>query len=230
MIIDNYIACICILQKSHFGSSLLVQDAFASLRLDSRRGLGTMPLLASSKTRKQLSATKRARDAEKAQVERRENLRLSSKNSIAQAIYEVIDKSRDKAIAHAKSKPSKGRDAQGLLVSLEAPKVVKDKLKKVEVVKPSPWLPKLETSKFHKMEMLNNKVVRTPDKKLDNKLVRTPVKKLVKVVHVDSPKVVKDKITNKEKGLFEKKFEEASEGERDFSAFPDLDWAGFPSQ
>ena len=223
MIIDNYLACICILQKSHFGSSLLVQDAFASLRLDSRRGLGTMPLLASSKTRKQLSATKRARDAEKAQVERRENLRLSSKNSIAQAIYEVIDKSRDKAIAHAKSKPSKGRDAQGLLV-------VKDKLKKVEVVKPSPWLPKLETSKFHKMEMLNNKVVRTPDKKLDNKLVRTPVKKLVKVVHVDSPKVVKDKITNKEKMSFEKKLEEASEGERDFSAFPDLDWAGFPSQ
>ena len=200
-----------------------------------------MPLLASSKTRKQLSADKRARDAEKAQVERRENLRLSSKNSIAQAIYEVIDKSRDKAIAHAKSKPSKGRDAQGLLVSSrsfketlkackEAPKVVKDKLKKVEVVKPSPWLPKLETSKFHKMEMLNNKVVRTPDKKLDNKLVRTPVKKLVKVVHVDSPKVVKDKITNKEKMSFEKKFEDASEGERDFSALPDLDWAGFPSQ
>jgi hypothetical protein len=30
--------------------------------------------------------------------------------------------------------------------------------------------------------------------------------------------------------LFEKKFEEKSEGERDFSAFPDLDWAGFPSQ
>jgi hypothetical protein len=202
--------------------------AFPSLRLES------MPLLASAKTRKQLSADKRARDAEKAfareQVERRENLRLSSKNSIAQAIYEVIDKSRDKAIAHAKSKPSKGRDAQGLLVSLEAPKVVKDKLKKVEVVKPSPWLPKLETSKFHKLDMENNKVVRTPVKKLDNKLVHTPVKKLVKVVHVDSPKVVKDKITNKEKMSFEKKFEEASEGERDFSAFPDLDWAGFPSQ
>jgi len=189
-----------------------------------------MPLLASAKTRKQLNADKRARDAEKAQgardAERRENLRLSSKNSIAQAIYEVIDKSRDKAIAHAKSKPSKGRDAQGLLVSLEAPKVVKDKLKKVEVVKPSPWLPKLETSKFHKMEMLNNKVVRTPDKKLDNKLVRTPVKKLVKVVKVvDSPKKIKDKVTNKEKNLFEKKFEETREG-----AFPDLDWAGFPSQ
>ena len=215
MIIDNYLACICILQKSHFGSSLLVRDAFASLRLESR----TMPLLASVKTRKQLNADKRARDAEKAQgardAERRENLRLSSKNSIAQAIYEVIDKSRDKAIAHAKSKPSKGRDAQGLLV-------VKDKLKKVEVVKPSPWLPKLETSKFHKMEMLNNKVVRTPVKKLDNKLVHTPVKKLVKVVHVDSPKVVKDKFTNKEKMSFEKKFEEASE--------TGLDWAGFPSQ
>ena len=66
LINDNYLACICILQKSHFGSSLLVQDAFASLRLDSRRGLGTMPLLASSKTRKQLNADKRARDAEKA--------------------------------------------------------------------------------------------------------------------------------------------------------------------
>ena len=181
-----------------------------------------MPLVASSKTRKQLSAAKKERDAAREQLERRENLRLSSKNSIAQAIYEVIDKSRDKAIAHAKSKPSKGRDAQGLLVSLEGPKVVKDKLKKVEVVKPSPWLPKLETSKFHKMEMLNNKVVRTPDKKLDNKLVRTSVKKLVKVVHVDSPKVVKDKITNQEKVFFEKKFEEASE--------TGLDWAGFPSQ
>ena len=192
-----------------------------------------MPLLASSKTRKQLNADKKERDAAREQLERRENLRLSSKNSIAQAIYEVIDKSRDKAIAHAKSKPSKGRDAQGLLVSSrsfketlkacqKAPKVVKDKLKKVEVVKPSPWLPKLETSKFHKMEMLNNKVVRTPDKKLDNKPVRTPVKKQVKVVHVDSPKVVKDKITNQEKVLFEKKFEEASE--------TGLDWAGFPSQ
>ena len=191
-----------------------------------------MPLLASSKTRQQLNAAKRARDAEKAQVERRENLRLSSKNSIAQAIYEVIDKSRDKAIAHAKSKPSKGRDAQGLLVSLEAPKVVKDKLKKVEVVKPSPWLPKLDSAKFHKLDIVDNKVVRTPVKKLDNKLVHTPVKKLVKVVHVDSPKVVKDKITNKEKSLFEKKFEETSEGERDLDwrAFPDLDWAGFPSQ
>ena len=213
---------ICILQKSHFGSSLSVRDAFASLRLESR----TMPLLASAKTRKQLNADKRARDAQKAfareQVERRENLRLSSKNSIAQAIYEVIDKSRDKAIAHAKSKPSKGRDAQGLLVSLEAPKVVKDKLKKVEVVKPSPWLPKLDTSKFHKLDVVNNKVVRTPVKKLDNKLVHTPVKKLVKVVHVDSPKVVKDKITNQEKVFFEKKFEEASE--------TGLDWAGFPSQ
>ena len=108
--------------------------------------------------------------------------------------------------------------------------VIKEAPKAIEKVKPSPWLPKLETSKFHKMEMLNNKVVRTPDKKLDNKLVRTPVKKQVKVVHVDSPKVVKDKITNKEKVFFEKKFEEASEGERDFSAFPDLDWAGFPSQ
>ena len=200
-----------------------------------------MPLVASSKTRKQLSAAKKERDAAREQLERRENLRLSSKNSIAQAIYEVIDKSRDKAIAHAKSKPSKGRDAQGLLVSSrssketlkacqKAPKVVKDKLKKVEVVKPSPWLPKLETSKFHKLDMENNKVVRTPVKKLDNKLVHTPVKKLVKVVHVDSPKVVKDKITNKEKAFFEKKFEKASEGERDFSAFPDLDWAGFPSQ
>ena len=204
---------------------MLVRDAFASLRLESR----TMPLLASVKTKKQLSADKRARDAAKAQgardAERRENLRLSSKNSIAQAIYEAIDKSR------------KGRAAPGLLVSSrsfketlkackEAPKVVKDKLKKVEVVKPSPWLPKLETSKFHKMEMLNNKVVRTPDKKLDNKLVRTPVKKLVKVVKVvDSPKKIKDKITNKEKNLFEKKFEETREG-----AFPDLDWAGFPSQ
>ena len=194
-----------------------------------------MPLLASAKTRKQLNADKRARDAEKAfardQDERRANHKIGgSKDPFAQAFFEVSEKARNKAIAHAKSKPSKGRDAQGLLVSLEAPKVVKDKLKKVEVVKPSPWLPKLETSKFHKMEMLNNKVVRTPDKKLDNKLVRTPVKKLVKVVHVDSPKVVKDKITNKEKSLFEKKFEEASEGERDFSAFPDLDWAGFPSQ
>ena len=197
-----------------------------------------MPLLASSKTRKQLSAAKRARDAEKAQVERRENLRLSSKNSIAQAIYEVIDKSRDKAIAHAKSKPSKGRDAQGLLVIKGAPKAI-------EVVKPSPWLPKLDSAKFHKLDIVNNKVVRTPVKKLDNKLVHTPVKKLVKVVHVDSPKLVKDKLTkvelskstkvqeiakNKDKKSFEKKFEKASEGERDFSAFPDLDWAGFPSQ
>ena len=119
----------------------------------------------------------------------------------------MSEKARNKGIALEMSKPSSGRDAQGLLVSKEAPKVVKDKLKKVEVVKPSPWLPKL-----------------------DNKLVHTPVKKLVKVVHVDSPKVVKDKITNKEKVFFEKKFEEASEGERDFSAFPDLDWAGFPSQ
>jgi hypothetical protein len=207
-----------------------------------------MPLLASAKTRKQLNADKRARDAQKAfareQVERRENLRLSSKNSIAQAIYEVIDKSRDKAIAHAKSKPSKGRDAQGLLVSLEAPKVVKDKLKKVEVVKPSPWLPKLDTSKFHKLDIVNNKVVRTPVKKLDNKLVHTPVKKVNSLKKdVDSPKLVKDKFTkvelktkvqlilkNKDKQFFEKKFEKASEGERDFSAFPDLDWAGFPSQ
>ena len=98
------------------------------------------------------------------------------------------------------------------------------------MVKPSPWLPKLDTFKFHKLDVVNNKVVRTPVKKLDNKLVHTPVKKLVKVVHVDSPKVVKDKITNKEKLSFEKKFEDASEGERDFSAFPDLDWAGFPSQ
>ena len=214
--------------------------AFPSLRLES------MPLLASAKTRKQLNADKRARDAEKAfareQAERRANHKIGgSKDPFAQAFFEVSEKARNKAIAHAKSKPSKGRDAPGLLVSSrsfketlkacqEAPKVVKDKLKKVEVVKPSPWLPKLETSKFHKMEMLNNKVVRTPDKKLDNKLVRTPVKKLVKVVHVDSPKVVKDKITNQEKVFFEKKFEEASEGERDFSAFPDLDWAGFPSQ
>jgi hypothetical protein len=213
-----------------------------------------MPLLASAKTRKQLNADKRARDAEKAfareQVERRENLRLSSKNSIAQAIYEVIDKSRDKAIAHAKSKPSKGRDAQGLLVSSrsfketlkacqEAPKVVKDKLKKVEVVKPSPWLPKLDTFKFHKLDVVNNKVVRTPVKKLDNKLVHTPVKKVNSIKKVHTPdkftKVeLKSKVQlilkNKDKQFFEKKFEKASEGERDFSAFPDLDWAGFPSQ
>ena len=183
-----------------------------------------MPLLASAKTKKQLNADKRARDAAREQAERRANHKIGgSKDPFAQAFFEVSEKARNKAIAHAKSKPSKGRDAQGLLV-------VKDKLKKVEVVKPSPWLPKLETSQLHKMEMLNNKVVRTPVKKLDNKLGHTPVKKLVKVVHVDSPKVVKDKITNKEKVFFEKKFEEASEGERDFSAFPDLDWTGSPSQ
>ena len=185
-----------------------------------------MPLLASAKTRKQLNADKRARDAEKAfareQVERRENLRLSSKNSIAQAIYEVIDKSRDEAIAHAKSKPSKGRDAQGLLVSLEAPKVVKDKLKKVEVVKPSPWLPKLDTFKFGKLDVVNNKVVRTPVKKLDNKLVHTPVKKVNSIKKVHTPdkftKVeLKTKVQlilkNKDKQFFEKKFEKASESE-----------------
>ena len=89
-----------------------------------------------------------------------------------------------------------------MLVSLEAPKVVKDELKKVEVVKPSPWFPKLDSAKFHKLDIV------------DNKIVRTPVKKLVK-----------DKVTNKEKSLFEKKFEEKSEG-----ASPDVDWAGFPSQ
>ena len=190
-----------------------------------------MPLLASAKTRKQLNADKRARDAAREQAERRANYKIGgSKDPFAQAFFEVSEKARNKAIAHAKSKPSNCRDAQGLL----APKVVKDKLKKVEVVKPSPWLPKIETSKFHKMEMLNNKVVRTPVKKLNS------LKK-----DIDSPKLVKDKLTkvelskstkvqeiakNKDKRSFEKKFEEASEGERDFSAFPDLDWAGFPSQ
>ena len=181
-----------------------------------------MPLLASVKMRTQLNADKRAQDAEKAfardQGERRANHKLGgSKGLFAQAFFEVSEKARNKSLAHAKSKPSKGRDAQGLLVSLEAPKVVKDKLKKVEVVKPSPWL-----------------------SKLDDKLVHTPVKKLVKVVHVDSPKITKVELSkstqaqeiakSKEKKSFEKKFEKASESERDFSAFPDLDWAGFPSQ
>ena len=151
----------------------------------------------------------------------------------------MSEKARNKGIALEMSKPSSGRDAQGLLVSKEAPKVVKDKLKKVEVVKPSPWLPKLDTFNFHKLDVVNNKVVRTPVKKLDNKLVHTPVKKVNSIKKVDTPdeftKVeLKTKVQlilkNNDKQFFEKKFEKASEGERDFSAFPDLDWAGFPSQ
>ena len=119
-----------------------------------------------------------------------------------------------------------------MLVSKEAPKAI-------EVVKPSPWLPKLDSAKFHKLDIVDNKVVRTPVKKLDNKLVHTPVKKVtsIKKVHtpdkftkVESKTRVQLILKNKDKQFFEKKFEKASEGERDFSAFPDLDWAGFPSQ
>ena len=125
------------------------------------------------------------------------------------------------------SKPSKGRDAQGLLVIKEAPKAI-------EKVKPSPWVPKLDSAKFQKLDIVDNQVVRTPLKKLNS------LKK-----DVGFPKLVKDKLTkvelskstkvqeiakNKDKKYFEKKFEKASESERDFSAFPDLDWAGFPSQ
>ena len=191
-----------------------------------------MPLLASAKTRKQLNADKRARDAEKAfardQAERRANHKIGgSKDPFAQAFFEVSEKARNKAIAHAMSKPSEGRDAQGLLVIKEAPKAI-------EKVKPSPWLPKLDSAKFQKLDIVDNKVVRTPVKKLN------PLKK-----DVDSPKLVKDKLTkveftksakaqeiakNKDKKSFEKKFEKASESEKDWSAFPDVDWAGFPSQ
>ena len=60
--------------------------------------------------------------------------------------FVVSEKARNKAIAHAMSQPSAGRDAQGLLVIKEVPKAI-------EVVKPSPWLPKLDSAKFQKLDM-----------------------------------------------------------------------------
>jgi len=220
LIIKHYLACICIFQKNHLGSSLLVQDAFASLRLESRRGLGTMPLLATTKTRKQLNAEKRAKDAQRAfereQVERRQTLKIGgSRDPICRRVFEVLEKSRNQAIAHAMSNPSKGRDAQGLLVIKEAPKAI-------EVIKPSSWLPKLQSAKFHKLDVVDQKLVRTPARKV------TVTKR-----DVDSPKKVdlsKKIVSPKVKQVFEQKFEKASECEPDWSSFPDLDWAGFPSQ
>ena len=115
-----------------------------------------MPLLLNSKTRKQLNEQKRARDAAAAsardQVERRQLLKIGgSRDPICRRINEVLENSRNQVIAHAKSKPSKGPDAQGLLVIKEAPKAI-------EVVKPSPWLPKLDSAKFHKLDIVDNKV------------------------------------------------------------------------
>ena len=83
-----------------------------------------MPLLATAKTRKQLNAAKRARDAEKAfardQAERRANHKIGGSKD-AQAFFEVSEKARNKAIAHEMAKPSESRDAQGLLVIKQAP-------------------------------------------------------------------------------------------------------------
>ena len=102
------------------------------------------------------------------------------------------------------------------------------------MVKPSPWLPKLDSAKFQKLDIVDNQVVRTPVKKLNSLKI-----------DVGPPKLVKDELTkveltksarvqaiakNKDKKSFEKKFEKASESEKDWSAFPDVDWAGFPSQ
>ena len=88
-----------------------------------------MPLLLTSKTRKQLNEQKRARDAAAAsardQVERRQLLKIGgSRDPICRRIHEMLEKSRNQVMKHAKSKPSKGRDAQGLLVIKEAPKAI----------------------------------------------------------------------------------------------------------
>ena len=81
---------------------------------------------------------------------------------------------------------------------------------------------------------------------MDSQVVRTPVEKLNSLKKdVGSPKLVKDKLTkvefsksakvqeiakNKDTTTFEKKFEKASKSGQAWSAFPDVEWAGFPSQ
>ena len=72
-----------------------------------------MPLLLSSRTRKQLNAEKRVRDAASAsardQVERRQVLKIGgSRDPICRRINEMLEKPRNQVIAHAKSKPSTG--------------------------------------------------------------------------------------------------------------------------